>query len=286
MKLIKRLLIAFVILLLIAVGGVFLLLEPAVVAVVEKGGTHALGVETRLASARVGVLSGEFGLSGLSIDNPPGFEAPHFLDMGETSVDVKMGTLTSDRIEIPRVLISGVNLVIERNANGTNYNVILEHLESLSGPESGEQGGESGEGGEGEEPESEAGPDLVIDEIVLRDISSEIRVLVIGDERRTIPIKLPEITIRNLGGEDGAKVDVVYSKLIEELLAAVVAAGGDQLPADLLNDLQGGLESFGREKLDEQTDKLREKVNETLGAESAESIEKAAKGALDIFKKD
>lgn len=284
MKLIKRLLVAVLVLALLAVGGIFLLLEPAVVAVVEKGGTHALGVETRLASARIGVFAGQFGLTGLSVDNPPGFEAPHFLDMAETAVDVRMGTLTSHRIEIPRVLISGVNLVIERNANGTNYNVILEHLESLTGPQSDDpaSGGEAG--GEGEE--AEPGPDLVIDEIILRDISSEIRVLVIGDERRTIPIKLPEITIRNLGGEDGAKVDVVYSKLIEELLAAVIAAGGDQLPLDLLDDLQGGLESFGRERLDEQTDKLREKVTEKLGAESTESIEKAAKDALDIFKKD
>lgn len=286
MKLIKRLLVAFVILVLLAVGGIFLFLEPAVVAVVEKGGTHALGVETRLASARVGLFAGQFGLTGLSIDNPPGFEAPHFLDMGETAVDVRMGTLTSDRIEIPRVLISGVNLVIERNANGTNYNVILEHLESLSGPPSEEPTDGTGEGGGGEEPEAGPGPDLVIDEIILRDISSEIRVLVIGDERRTIPIKLPEITIRNLGGEDGAKIDVVYSKLIEELLAAVIAAGGDQLPVDLLNDLQGGLDSLGREQLQEQTDKLREKVTEKLGPESAESIEKAAKDALDIFKKD
>jgi hypothetical protein len=287
MKLIRRLIAAIVILILLAVGGIFLFLEPAVVAVVEKGGTHSLGVDTRLASAHIGVFAGEFGLTGLSIDNPPGFEAEHFLDLAETSVDVDMGTVTSDKIVIPRVLVSGVTLVLERNASGTNYNVILEHLESLSGPDDPAPEGGEGEGeGGGEGEEAEAGPDLLIGEIILRDIRSEVRMLVIGDERRTIPIQLPEIIIRNLGGEDGAKVDVVYSKLIEELLAAVVAAGGDQLPADLLNDLKGGLEMMGRERLDEQVDKLREKANEQLGKEGVESLEDAAQGVKDLFKKD
>lgn len=288
MKLIKRLLLLFVVLIVLLVGGVYLLLEPAVVTAVEKGGTHALGVETRLASANIGVFAGKFGLQGLSIDNPPGFEAEHFLDLAETAVEVEMGSLMSDRIVIPRVLVSGVTLVLERNATGTNYNVLLEHLESLSGPESDQPTGGQGEGeGEGEtEPESEAGPDLLIGEIVLRDIRTEVRMLVIGNERRTIPILLPEITIRNVGGEDGAKFEVVYSKLIEELLAAVAAAGGDQLPLDMLNDIKGSAEAFGKEQIQEQTDKLNEKLSEKLGEEGAESVKKAAKGVKDIFKKD
>ena len=117
MKLIRRLIAVCVVLFLLALGGIFLFIEPAVVAVVEKGGTHALGVDTRLASANIGIFSGEFGLTGLSIDNPPGFEAEHFLDLAETAVDVEMGSLTSDKIVIPRILVSGVTLVLERNAN-------------------------------------------------------------------------------------------------------------------------------------------------------------------------
>lgn len=276
MKLIRILLVAVVLLVLLAVGGIFLLLEPAVVAAVEKGGTHALGVETRLASADVGVFAGHFGLSGLSMDNPPGFEADHFLDLDDTSVDVKMGTLAGDKIVIPRVLISGVMLVLERNASGTNYNVILEHVKSMSGPQTDEPGKE----------ESGAGPDLLIEEIVLRDIRSEVRMFVIGDERRTIPIALPEITIRNLGGENGAKVDVVYSKLIEELLAAVIAAGGDLLPMDMIDDLKGELESMGREQVEQLRESVNEKINEVIGADGVKSIEDAAKDVKDIFKKD
>ena len=287
MKLIRRLLIAFVALILLLVGGIFLLLEPAVVAIVEKGGTHALGVETRLASADIGILSGHFGLTGLSIDNPPGFEAAHFLELGETGLDIEMGSLTSDRVVIPRVLISDVTLVLERNAQGSNYDVLLENLKSLSGPQDDGTGtGEDESGTEDDEGDSTPGPDLVIGEIILRNIRAEVNMIVIGGERRTIPLQLPEITIRNVGGEDGAQVDVVYSRLVEELLTAVVAAGGDQLPAEFLADLEGGLKDLGNEQLQQQKDELHDQLEQKLGAEDAHSVEEAAKGLKGLFDKD
>lgn len=288
MKWIRRLLVLAVVLVALVVGALFLFLEPAVVAVVEKGGTHALGVETRLADAKIGFLSGEFGLSGLSVDNPPGFEADHFLDMSVTDVQVAMGSLMTDRVEIPRVLVSGVSLVLERNANGTNYDVLLENLERLSGPK---QDGEPPAEGEGDgeppaEEEGAPGKKLVIGELVLREIGAEVSLFAVGGERTTIPIHLPEITIRNLGGEEGATVDVVYSQLIEELLEAVVAAGGDRLPAEFLNDLRGDLEAFGKEQLQEQVDDIRKKAEEKVGAEGVKQIEDAADKVRGLFDKD
>ncbi len=291
MKWIRRLLVLAVVLVLLVVGAAFLLIEPAVVTVVEKGGTHALGVETRLQDAKIGVLSGEFGLAGLSIDNPPGFEAEHFLDLSVTDVKVAMGSLMTDRVEIPRVLVSGVSLVLERNANGTNYDVLLENLERLSGPEQDGEPPADGEG-DGEPPAEEEAPGkkLVIQELVLRDIGAKVSLFAVNGERKTIPIDLPEITIHNLGGEDGATVDVVYSQLIEELLEAVVAAGGDQLPLEFLQDLEGELERFGKEQLQEQLDDLKQKAAETIGEQDLEKgleeLEGAADSVRDLFKKD
>ena len=262
------------------------------VAVVEKGGTHALGVETQTRGrANMGLLSGDFGLVRPDRSTTlAGFEAEYFLvDDRDRLSQVEMGSLLGrSRRRSRSVLVSGVTLVLERNANGTNYGVLLDNLEQLSGSEGDQPTGDDQQGGDpgGEQGESEPGPELVIGEIVLRDIESEITVLVIDDERRTIPIALPEITIYNVGGEDGASVDVVYSKLIEELLAAVIAAGGDQLPAELLKDLEGGLKQLGEDQLRQQEDRLREKAVEQLGADGVDALENAAKGVNDLFKKD
>ena len=295
MKWILRLVVVAVLLVALLVGAGLFLVEPAVVAVVEKGGTYALGVDTRLADARIGVLSGDFGLAGLSVDNPPGFEAEHFLDLEQTAVQVEMGSLLGDRIVVPAVLVEGVTLVLERNANGTNYDVLLDHLRSLSSPadESAPPAEEEGDAPTEDEPApDEASTTLVIEELVLRDIRSEVRLFAIGGERKTIPVVLPEITIRNLGGEDGATVDVVYSQLIEELLNAVVAAGGDQLPQEFLRDLEGELQRLGDAQLDRAEEKAREELNRALEdvdvppgleEEADEAIDKARKSVEGLF---
>ena len=67
--------------LVIAVVGVYLSLGSIVKTAVQKGGTHALGVETTLSSASVNLFGGDLGLNELAVRNPPGFEEEYFLQM-------------------------------------------------------------------------------------------------------------------------------------------------------------------------------------------------------------
>ena len=43
---------------------------------IEAGGTYCLGVPTTLDSANIGIVSGMFGLQGLTVANPEGYESP------------------------------------------------------------------------------------------------------------------------------------------------------------------------------------------------------------------
>ena len=76
MKLIKLLaVLVFAVVLLVVVIGAVLVSQANKVArvAVEKGGTYALGVQTTLNDASIGVLSGRFGMSGLRVANAQGF---------------------------------------------------------------------------------------------------------------------------------------------------------------------------------------------------------------------
>ena len=51
------------------------------------------------------------------------------MTLGTGSVALEMGTLQQPTIEVPSLVIDGLWLDIERTAQGTNYEKILENLE-------------------------------------------------------------------------------------------------------------------------------------------------------------
>ena len=53
-----------------------LIVDRLIKAGIEKGATHALGVETQLDKADLGIVSGRFSLSGLRVTNPESFHRP------------------------------------------------------------------------------------------------------------------------------------------------------------------------------------------------------------------
>ena len=82
------------VLVVVAVGA--LTLDRLVAAAVERGAETALGTETRLASARVRLATGECLLRGLEVANPPGFESPNFLTLEQGEIRVELGSLWED----------------------------------------------------------------------------------------------------------------------------------------------------------------------------------------------
>ncbi|MDX1682749.1 MAG: hypothetical protein R3336_06495, partial [Phycisphaeraceae bacterium] len=60
--------------LVLLVVGIFIYIDSIAATAVERGGTYALGVDTRLADADVGIFAGEVTLDGLTVDNPEGFK--------------------------------------------------------------------------------------------------------------------------------------------------------------------------------------------------------------------
>src|SRR5262245_24025104 len=132
MKRLVRLVTVLVLLVVLVTAGALFFVDSLAKQAIVRGGTRALGVETRLEDASIGITSGEFGLGGLAIANPPGFARPDFLTLRSARLELPLKRLLDSRVTIPSLELEGIVLDLERNSDGTNYGVILDHLSRSS----------------------------------------------------------------------------------------------------------------------------------------------------------
>jgi AsmA family len=234
----RLLVIVLAVLALLGLLGLFLV-DRAAAKAIETGGSYALGVPTRFCSTSVGLFSGEFALGELEVDNPPGFDEPHFLSLSEASTSVGFSKLFGDTIEIDRVEIRGVTIDLERKDGRANYDVILSHLQNVSGDKPAAQDKAAGESKQ-----------LVIRKLVLSDIKARLGLLPMVPAST---ITLPTLELNNVGTQDhGATVAQVFELLVRELLVSSIANGGNLIPSDVAKDLKQGLaklEDLGKQGL-------------------------------------
>lgn len=302
---------------LLIVGGVGLVAVLIIVAVVtlalvnflarkgiETGATYALGVNTSLGAARIGLFSGEFGMSKLKVASPQGFPAPHFLALGDAGVSVSLGSLMKDTIEIPKFALDEIDVHIERKDGKSNYQVILDNLEKISGKP------DPNKPKPAPKPKDE-GKKLVIRELTIRKVTVHVDMLgiqgatgAIGDAtgasaKVTVPID--EIKLTDVGktgdgvGGSGVTIGELSGLIVQAIMAAVVQEGGDLLPKDLLNDIGAqlgdltGLADVGLEVGGEVVDVAGKfgqeaaKVVEGVAGEAGKAVEDLGKGIEGIL---
>jgi hypothetical protein len=259
----KRLLVGLPLLLVIAAVGGVLLVDSLARQAVERGGQYALGVPTRLDEASIGLFSGRFTLSGLAVANPPGFAAPSFFELRSTELELPLSALLSDRVTIPALELEGIVLSLERNGTGTNYGVILDHLQRF----------ESGEApAAGEEPPGEPGKTFVLSRLVIRDVHTSIDLLPEGGELTRLSLAIPEIVVEDLGTD--MSLAEVCALVVKTVIRAAVQQGGGQLPEELLRDLEGrlgALEDVARAQIEDRI----QQAAEELGPEAGKALQEA-----------
>ncbi len=239
----KKILIILAILVVLFIGGIIALIafgvsqfDNIVKHGIERGGTYAMGVDTTIDTIDVGLTTGTVELAGLNIANPTGFDTEYFFALESSDASVDMNSISSDKIIIPSVNLTGLNVILDKGNNPSNYNQILENLKRF---ESDDTAPTDPKGGSGTD---EGGKNVVIQSLVLQDI--KIRVanmpgvsLLAGD----VAVMIPEITLENIGEEESMNAGDIFNLVIKTVLAAAVEAGGGIIPGDVLGELGNGL---------------------------------------------
>ncbi len=198
---------------------------------IERGASYALGVDTRVGFVRIGLLPGSIRVGSLTVENPPGFESPHFVKLGRARLDVSLGTLLEDIVVVPLFSLDGVDLVLERDAGKTNYGAILRNLNRFesSDPTPPAAAGEAG-----------AEKKFVVHELVIRDVEARLAWAKELGEAGKLVAHIPEIRLSNIGSGAGVGLPQLMDIIIKAVLGAV-AKHGVGLPGVMLRELRAGL---------------------------------------------
>ncbi len=201
---------------------------------VERGATYALDVDTQLDSADIGITSGSVELSGLSVDNPEGFDADHFLTLSNASMSVSLNSLMEDTVEVPSLVLSGIELRLERTTEGANYRVIMDNLGRF-------------EGGEQKAPDPDA-KKFVIRTIAVRDVTIHADVVPIGGaigDLTSAKLSVDEVVLRDVGsGGEPMSIAEITTVVLKAILASAIEVGGGVIPEDVLGELSDQLGSL------------------------------------------
>jgi hypothetical protein len=254
MKLLFRLIVVLIVLV-VVVGVVgYLWIDSLAKAGVEKGGTYALGVETRVESLSLSPFRGTMKMGGLNVANPQGFTSPHLMHSGTFDVEIEPGSLFGETIVVKKFELDGLDLHVEQKLPKSNVSVILDNLKRL--------------GGEGAEPKTdkpEEGKKVKVDRITIRNVAATFHLptgpVKLGPLKVEVPvIEMTEVTSDNA---DGVVVSELVGRIVPAVIAAVLEKGQGVVPPDVLNGLRGDLSSL-TQVLGGQTQKLVQDVQGEL----------------------
>jgi hypothetical protein len=124
-KIILRSAFAFVALILIAIIALYLSLDGIVRAGVERGASHSTGQPTSLSSAKVSIAGGTLELTGLDVDNPPGYSKSKIISMKDCKSSAQISSLFTNDVIIPEIDIDGLEVTLEQNGLKSNLSDVL-----------------------------------------------------------------------------------------------------------------------------------------------------------------
>lgn len=264
----RKLLVSVV--LVVLLGGLAALSLGAVASsAVERGGTYALGVETEVDDVELGLLSGRFGLRGLRVANPKGFDEPHLLVLDDAHLSIGLASLTADTVEVPRLVVDGLDLTLERSGDGLNVTPVMESLERFGGPDE-----------PAPDDPAEEGKRFVVRELRIEGVTARLALAPELGSLGTTRVELTRLVLEDVGAGGGGQS---LPELVATILTAVLdaLAGQGALPDEFQARLDAGLGQLDalRGRLEVELSELQRQAGEV-----GEQVEQAKKDVEDVGK--
>jgi hypothetical protein len=118
----------------VAVVAYFLLgnLDNIIKGVIEDVGSEVTGTRVSVTGVELELTSGKGRITGLTIDNPPGYSSPYAFKLTDITVGVEPASITKPVIVISEVSIKGAGLIAEQKGQNTNLSELLANIEKAS----------------------------------------------------------------------------------------------------------------------------------------------------------
>lgn len=218
----------------IALIAYFLLgnLDGIIKGVIEDVGTEVTGTRVTVDSVELELSTGKGRITGLTIDNPPGYDSEYAFKLNEITVGVQPASVTKPVIVISEVTIKGASLIAEQKGQTTNLSDLLANIEKSSK--------QTDKDVAEEQPEQAAGDvRLHLKKFVFAGTKAKI----ISETSGEAALRVPDVTRNNIG--DPA-TGLTPEQMAEQILQAVVEEVENAVAADLAKE---AVERKVREKI-------------------------------------
>ncbi len=234
----KRILIGFLLVVLVALAGVWFYLETIVTKSVNKFGSEITGTEVKLGGFKLSPFAGEVSISDLTVANPENYKTPYLLSLGGVFVKIDMKSIFTDTIIIKDISITKPVITYEMiSLTQNNIKQLQTNISKNTASAPQEKVSES----KSEKTSTKSSKKIVIEKVTVAEGELKAVTSVPGD-KGLIDVKLPEIVLTNIGGSSKKEsTNIVLS--ITKILNKILATASQTVVKSGLNDLKNVAEN-------------------------------------------
>jgi len=273
MRLFRRIALAVVALIIIALVIVYFNLNRIIKHTIEVQSTDSLNLQTELGSARLAIFGGNFSMNDLQIASPQGFNAPKILQLDKGAVQVSYGELRSDPIHIKSLTLRKPVIAVEQANGKFNFQAVMDQI-----PKS----------------DPNAKPiKVIIDDLKIEDATVILHPGLPGLSQE-IKVNVPTLEMHDVGSGEGNKNGAAIKDVAVLVITELAKKGGDmsnidalkgQLSAAVQNVQQQAKTAINKELTTVQ-EKLKGTGLENVGKDLSGSIDKSIGGSTEKKKKE
>lgn len=207
--------VGIIVLVVVGIGAYVALNSGSLVkSALEEFGPQFLGVDVNVSEVNLELTQGSAQVKGLRLGNPEGYAGDDMMSLDETKVVLDTGAISETLVVMKQVLIDGATVNAIANGQRTNFQQLMDNLDSAAG---------SADSGSSES----SGPEMkfIIDRFDFTNAKASLSSDLLGD----LSLNIPDIHLEDIGRKsNGATAAEIAQQILKPISAAISSEAVNQ----------------------------------------------------------
>ena len=264
MRLFRRITLAVVLLIIIALVILYFNLNRIIKHTIEVQSSDSLNLQTQLGSAHLAIFGGNFSMSDLQIASPTGFSAPRILQLDKGAVQVSYGELRSDPVHIKSLTLHKPTIAVEQANGKFNFQAVMDQMPKR-------------------DPSSNKETRVIIDQLKIEDATVVLHPGLPGLSQE-IKVNVPTLEMHDVGSGEGNKNGAALKDVAVLVITSLAQKGGDMSNIDALKgQLSAAVKNVqeqAKNEINKQMQAVQEKLKGTGLENAGKDVSKDISGSI------
>lgn len=253
----KKIFLGLIAIVIIAIAVAWCSFEAIVKKAVNKIGSQVVGTEVVLKSFNLSPFAGSASIGGFTIANPKNYKSPYLLSLGGVSVKLDVKSLFSNTIIINDITVNKPVITYEMlSLTQNNIKQLQENIAKNSAPSTAQTKKEKTEAPKDKNKEKTSSKNVIIKKVTIKEGELKAVTAIPGDEG-LIDVKLPEITLTDIGAPKGNKKGENIITSFVKILNKILSVATETVVKDGLQNIKGVAEKNLNNVVGEVKDKIK-----------------------------